>query len=845
MALWGSTKIHASPIGGSLSISGGISVGSIVGHVVADISKWTGGLTTAANQIGGFTLKVDKFLENNAAAFRKMGIRMAATGIIITTAIGGMTKQYGNFEQRMRRAAAVSQYTEGQFKQMSDMAEKMSVKLNISATQAADAFYYLGSAGLSINEQMAAFPTVLSYAKAGVMEISDAAENLVDVMKGTGTSFDETTRVADILTKAITSSNATTSQLSESMGLVASIASDSNTPINEVAAAFGLMANAGVKGTNAGTALRRAFVNLSDPSTEMRQVMDSIGISAYDASGNMKSLAEVMVQVMEATEGSSQEVRKHAIATIFGTRAITGIQAILNVGAKGWRDYYESLKNSSGAMQEVVDKQMKSMNEQVGTLTQEIAKLSRHIGGTFVPTIRGLTEDFKPMIAGVTVWVDAHKSLVAAITSTLFSMGSLLVVGGLTLSMLGNMALIATGLGIGFTTLVVTLGTTTMAVTALVGALAFCVTKSMTLKKKFAELKSELNTGDEIEQIQKLIDKFSDLEKEAPKLRGFATVFELWRNELERQNETIQKVLNMTRQEMFKFMEENDMEISLMLGVKATPVVREYLINILESNKAIIRKKIDESEAEALNSLKNIKNEYKNMETEYMTVFEMAWNRREYMRNKEYEDWLRNNNLMKSEWSRSEYEMVVSTQEAMDTMESSMTEFFSNTMRDAKSWGDYLVSFMNSIAKAMTDMIAKQLTLNLMSSSWGNSIASSVFGIFGGGGNVSPALANTEGVGSTTVVPGFQTGGVITKPTFAALAEHGIPEAVIPLSEGRYIPVQMSGGNTPDIEINIVNNSQNQVSADKKDIKFDGKKLIIDAVVNDYHEGGRIRKLIG
>jgi len=169
-------------LGGGMSLTGGISVGTLVGHVVADISKWTGGLTKAAGHLKQFSLRMDTFLKKNTVAMRRIGMRAAVVGGAVVAGVGAMVKSYGEFERRMRRAAAVSEYTEEQFKSMSAMAEKMSVELNIAARQAADGFYYLGSAGLTIQEQMAAFPDTLRFAKAGVMEVGHAAEILVDIV---------------------------------------------------------------------------------------------------------------------------------------------------------------------------------------------------------------------------------------------------------------------------------------------------------------------------------------------------------------------------------------------------------------------------------------------------------------------------------------------------------------------------------------------------------------------------------------------------------------------------------------------------------------------------------------
>ena len=293
--------------GASFSIGGGTNIGTIVANVVADIGNFTMGFAKATTQLGTFSGKINSFMAKNVTAMRRMGMQAIIVGTAVTAGLGGMVKSYGDFEQRMRRAAAVSETTEGQFQRMSAMAEKASMDLNIAATQAADAFYYLGSAGLSTVEQIEAFPAVATLSKAAVINMNEAAEMLVDTMGAFGKEFKDAGPVTDKLTAGVISSNMTFTHLGATLGLVGSVASATNNSIAETVALIGLMANVGIKGTNAGTSLRRALLNLQAPSSDVRKELQKWSVDAYDAERNMKPYIQIIAELGEAMKNATEE----------------------------------------------------------------------------------------------------------------------------------------------------------------------------------------------------------------------------------------------------------------------------------------------------------------------------------------------------------------------------------------------------------------------------------------------------------------------------------------------------------------------------------------------------------
>jgi TP901 family phage tail tape measure protein len=403
---------------------GALSVGAIVAYIRADTTQFHAGLAKAKAATTAFSAHLQMSLRRGGAAFTYLGRRMLIVGAAITATIGGAIRSYGKFEMAMREATAVSDVTAEQFVEMSRMAEEASIDLNLAATETAEAFYYLGSAGLSATEQMQAFEGTTKFARAAVMGVGGAAEILVDVMKGMDVEFTKTIEVADVLTAAFISSNTHLNELGEAMSMVASIARDTHTPIEQVAAAFGLMANVGIKGSRAGTALRRAFINLMDPSKEMLDELRKWDTAVYDVNGRMRPFVEIVNDLSANLENATEKQRNHALATLFGVRALTGQLAVFRDAGADIREYVAQLENAAGTLDLVVTRQMDAMWNQLGRVGRAFQMFWRHLGATLEPMVRSFADTMTPVLKRLTEWVDANKELVGQILK------KTLVIGG-------------------------------------------------------------------------------------------------------------------------------------------------------------------------------------------------------------------------------------------------------------------------------------------------------------------------------------------------------------------------------------------------------------------------------
>lgn len=461
----------ANGIGSFIFGGGGTSVGSLVAHITANLSGLNRGLTEAGRKISVFSANLQTKLEKNGMAMRRLGMAATVLGAAISASMLGMTKKFGDFDKAMRKATAVSDVTNEQFVKMSTMAEQQALRLNTAATQTAEAFYFLGSAGLEADDQMKAFVPTVTLAKAATIEMGRAAEIVVDTMKGFSIEFKNTTHVTDVLAKAVTSSNMTFDQLGQTMSMVSGLARTTNNSLEDTVTAVAAMADVGIKGTRAGTTLRRSLLNLAAPTSEIRQLFDDYKIAVYDSNGVMKPFIQLVGEISEALKDASEEQRNMAFKAMFGARAITGQLAIFDKGVDELRKFSEALRVSGGAAEEVAQKQMATLNEQMGKLGQKFNIMFRTAGSKLAPVLMGLANVLSPIIMLTTELMDKFPRLTTLLVTMVTTFGLLITTIGLASVAFISFSLAASALGISLGALAIKIGLVTGGLSLLAGLL--------------------------------------------------------------------------------------------------------------------------------------------------------------------------------------------------------------------------------------------------------------------------------------------------------------------------------------------------------------------------------------
>lgn len=362
----------------------------------------------------------------------RLGREMLYLGAAATGSVTAVVREFGTFDRAIREATAVtSGLTQGEFREMRKMAEDMSIQLNKAATETARGFYYLGSAGLSATEQMQSYNTVISLARALTVDTAQAAEGLVDVMKAFNIEFSKSTHVGDTLVATITTSNQVFSDLEKALSYVSATASQMGNTLEETSAILGIMANAGIKGSMAGVAMRRAITNLASPTSEMRKLMANLGISTFTTTGEAKKFHVVFGEISEILENSTDEIRNMAFEVLFGRRAIAGMIKVFDEGTEGVKDYIHQIEDMRGEMDRVTRYQMEAFLHQLGKIWRRMQRLARTLGETLVPTIKEFGTWIDLKIVKIEDWVSVNKELTTTILKLTAGIGALMIPTGL------------------------------------------------------------------------------------------------------------------------------------------------------------------------------------------------------------------------------------------------------------------------------------------------------------------------------------------------------------------------------------------------------------------------------
>lgn len=302
-------------------------------------------------------------------------IALSVAGVGLSA--GDLVSTYNDFETGMSAVKSLSGATNEEFVQLKQTAKDLGATTAFSASEASEGMQYLAMAGWDTNEIIAAMPGLLDLAAAGATNLGVAADIVSDVMTAMGMEANEASRAADVFAKAATSSNTTVEMLGETMKYAAPIANTFGMSLEEVSALAGMMANAGIKGSQAGTALRSSLLRMSKPTTDMQKTMTALGISFTDASGNMKKTGDIVRMLEKSFTGLSESKRLEAAQTLFGTEAASAWLGILDQGADTYESFAEQLNNAKGAADEMaktrLDNLAGDLEEMGGAL--ETAKL--------------------------------------------------------------------------------------------------------------------------------------------------------------------------------------------------------------------------------------------------------------------------------------------------------------------------------------------------------------------------------------------------------------------------------------------------------------------------------------
>ena len=326
-------------------------------------------------------------------------------------------------------------------------AREVGATTEFSATQAAGGLEFLAMAGFNAEQSIAALPGVVDLATASNVDLARATDIASDSLGAFGLMTENTAqltenlaRVNDVFAKTTTTANTNMEQLFEAVQKGAPAFTAAGQSMETFAALTGVMANSGVKGAEAGTSLRNVMLRLANPVKEAATIMQDLGVQTQDQQGNFRDVIDILGDFEKGLEGMGTAQRTQALATVFGARAVTGINLLLQEGTDGLRQYRGELENSAGASKTMADVIRGSIGNQLAGLRSALIELGFQFFDTFKdqigPAIKSLTEfireidipairasfnsfldvlnKFSPVIFGITAAFVAYKGIFLA-----------------------------------------------------------------------------------------------------------------------------------------------------------------------------------------------------------------------------------------------------------------------------------------------------------------------------------------------------------------------------------------------------------------------------------------------
>lgn len=283
------------------------------------------------------------------------GVKAVADGIV---ALGKNAWDSGiTFEAAMSQVVATMglEKASEDYEKLSEVAEYYGATTKFTATQAAEALNYLALAGYKTNDAIALLPTILNLASAGGMDLASASDMVTDAMSALGIKMEDAEKFTDELAKAAQNSNTSVAQLGEAILTIGATARGMENGTVELSTSLGVLANAGIKASEGGTHLRNMLLSLESPTDDAKGLLDELGVSVYDAEGNLRGINTIFQDLKTSMSGFTTEEINNVMATLFNKRDLASANYLLEASGEEFETLASKLENCNGAASQMAE----------------------------------------------------------------------------------------------------------------------------------------------------------------------------------------------------------------------------------------------------------------------------------------------------------------------------------------------------------------------------------------------------------------------------------------------------------------------------------------------------------
>ena len=370
--------------------------------------------------------------ENLAGAKAGFGTAVATAGMLAAP-LYGVIETAAKFEASMSKVQAITRANSDEIGRLTAEARRLGETTQFSAQQSAEAMSYLGMAGWNTEQIIAGMPGLLALAAAGGTDLARTADIVSDDLTAFGLAADQAGHMADVFAVTATRTNTNVEMIGETMKYAAPVARAFGASMEETAALTGIMANAGVKASQAGTSLRAGFMRLAGPPKKASKAMDELGISLSDLSAQQAEtsaalsslgidmdgiagegahkMAAVLTELRDKMQGLTDEEKLAYMQIIFGTEAATGWLNVLEAGPEVFNDLVAQMENCDGEAEKMAEVMLNNAKGSIVQLQSAVEGAAISIGTLFLPTVADTAKWGAEAAASVSTWVKEHEGL--------------------------------------------------------------------------------------------------------------------------------------------------------------------------------------------------------------------------------------------------------------------------------------------------------------------------------------------------------------------------------------------------------------------------------------------------
>lgn len=435
-----------------MSMGMNISAGTIMAYMDLDMSSFNSALDMAGEQLSGFASGgVAGALGSIGAAAETAGraLTMHITGKLLD--VGQAALQVGmNFDASMSNVYGLMSslnLTQMQMDALRDTAREMGATTKFSASEAADAMGYMALAGWDDAQVIAGIPGVLNLAAAANMDLAKASDIVTDTMTPFGMAAERAGEAADVFAYAQANSNTTVEGLGKAMKYAAPTADAFGMTLQDTAAAMGVLANAGIKGSQGGTTLNAMLRDMKKNADNGRIAIGKTKVALTNADGSYRSYAAIIRDIDKATSSMTASQRDAALGAIFGDESLKGILATLKQGPDALDDMTAGLYACGGAAADMAATMGDNLKGDLAILESGAQEMAIALSDWLMPAARGVVQGVTDLIGKFNALDDGTKNTIFRIGAMAAAAGPLLLNGGKVLTLLSGVNPLVVGLG--------------------------------------------------------------------------------------------------------------------------------------------------------------------------------------------------------------------------------------------------------------------------------------------------------------------------------------------------------------------------------------------------------------